>query len=99
MDLPIQAADGNVFQFDRNSRDLLKGGITALNSGVVPSIDWRLLDNATVTCTAAQLQSYLTELETAQAIRALLIDVNYQNFKTNGATKRDLRTWAESYLT
>lgn len=97
MQYPVAANDGKVFQFDRNSRELIRGAITALTATGI-TVDWRLDDNSTVTVNAAQLQAYYDELEVNQAIRGLTIDQEYTSFKQNGATVGDLKAWRASHM-
>lgn len=97
MQYPVAANDGRVFQFDRDSRELIRGAITALTAAGI-TVDWRLDDNTTVTVNAAQLQAYYDELEVNQALRGLTLDQEYMALKANGATRGQLRAWCESHM-
>ena len=97
MQFPVAADDGKVFDFDRDSRDLIAGAIRALTL-TGGTANWRLFDNTTVTVDAAQLQSYQQQLLNNQALRGPVVDAEYLNFKANGATLRDIENWRASHL-
>lgn len=96
MQMPVAANDGKVFQFDRNSKELMEGAIVALTASA-SSIDWRLKDNTTVNVDAAGLQSYYDELVLNRAIRGVTVDAEYMAFKSGGATLKQLQEWRESH--
>lgn len=93
---PIEI-DGNVFQFDRDSRDIMDAAYVGLQV-TGGTVDWRLLDNSTITLNAVQLNGYISQLRQAQAVRGFQIDQQYLAFKANGATLGDLDQWKRSYL-
>ncbi|MBX2809514.1 MAG: hypothetical protein KTR20_12890 [Cellvibrionaceae bacterium] len=94
-EMPLKVADGNIFQFDQWSEKIMKKA--AENLSAVQSIDWRLLDNSTVSVDAASLHNYFNECEALQFSRAQLVDVETQHFKNHGATLRELENWRLSY--
>lgn len=96
MQYPIAADNGLVFDFDRDSRDLIRGAIAAMNA-TGANVDWRLYDNSTVTVDATQLQAYFDELIVNQAVRGLSVDAEYVDFKSAGATHGELNQWRASY--
>lgn len=97
MQYPVEANDGKVFQFDRDSRELIEGAIRALTA-VGGTVDWRLDDNTTVTVNAAQLQAYYDELLVNQAVRGVTVDAEYVAYKASGATIGDLKAWRQSHM-
>jgi hypothetical protein len=95
LQLPVAADDGKVFQFDRDSRELMAGAIAGLEA-VGGTVCWRLLDNSEVECDAAQLQDYYQQLVRNRALRGLAVDAEYLAFK-RGATVVELEAWREKY--
>lgn len=96
MQYPVAAEDGKVFDFDRDSRALMEGAITALTEAG-GSVDWRLYDNSTVSVDAAGLQVYLDQLRVNQAMRGLAVDPEYVALKVSGATVGEIKDWKLKY--
>ena len=98
LQMPIQAADGRVFQFDRDSKEMMDGAILYLSSNPSVVMDWRLTDNSTVSCDHASLSNYFNELEMLRAERGTLVDAEYLGYKSGSATKRELKNWKDGYI-
>lgn len=98
LEAPITTSDGSTFQFDRDSRYLMEGALEAWDAvmGGKP-LDWRLNNNTTVTLNKGQLQSYLSELKSKQALRGFTVDTEYLQYKAGSPTLRDLKNWEKSY--
>lgn len=96
MQYPVAANDGRVFDFERDSREIMLGAIKALTH-TGGTEQWRLHDNTTVEVDAAQLQTYYDELELNQALRGVQLNQEYVQLRTEGATLRDVREWRERY--
>lgn len=96
MQNPVAANDGRVFDFERDSREIMLGAIKAL-SHAGGTEQWRLYDNTTVEVDAAELQAYYDELVLNQALRGVQLNQEYVQFRAEGATLREIREWRERY--
>lgn len=92
--LPI-TVNGNTFQFDEESEALMQKWARCADP--LDTFQWRLLDNSTVTVTPAELTLIIEQCEMAQVNRGVLVDPEYLNFKTNGATRRELKQWINQH--
>lgn len=100
LQLPVAASNGLVFQFDRDSRELMEFAIIGLRSmGAGAQIKWRLNDNTEIPVTAETLQSYYDDLVRVQALRGMSVDAQYMVFKKSPATMRSLKAWKDSHIT
>ncbi len=97
MQFPIVTNDGNVFQFDRNSRELMEGAVRGMHPAGLSTISWRLNDNTDINIDQSALQEYLEELKDKQAIRGFIVDQEYLTFKQSGPTRRELENWKMSH--
>lgn len=97
LQMPLQTADEKVFQFDLDSERLMSSAIVGLNANQASTLNWRLLDNSTISVDAAQLQSYYDELKLAQSERGFLVDAEYVAFKLNLPTRSELTAWKNGY--
>lgn len=100
MQVPVQAIDGKVFQFDLDSERLMQNKLIHLQvSG--QTTDWRLNDNTTVTVDYTQLKAYFDELLLLRAGRGTVIDAEYMAKKILVAAGqlsiRDLEDWKASH--
>jgi len=97
LQFPIKCDDDNIFQFDRDSKEMMEGALEGWDAAGVTTIDWRLLDNSKVTCTKVQLQAYYDELIVKRSVRGFAVDAEYLAFKTGSPTHRDLENWKNQH--
>lgn len=100
MQLPVKTSDGSVFQFDRDSKELMEEAILGLTASL-GTANWRLEDNTEITVNASQLQAYYSELRLLRAQRAVQIDAEYVAKKplvdAGEVSLRDLEGWKLSH--
>lgn len=94
LDAPLTTDDGRVFDFDRDSRDLMEMAVVAMSLDMSKTAKWRLADNSVVELTFAQLRDYFEELKQKRALRSFEIDQRYLALKQN-ATAADLKAWRD----
>ncbi len=96
--LPIQCADGKVFDADERSEKRMDDAIENWLLLSLATINWRLTNNTTVPLSLAQLTAYRNEIIQKRAIRAFTIYPEYLTFRaTPSTTVRILEDWKDTY--
>ncbi len=94
---PVEDDQNRVFQFNLEDEKTMEDTLLVLNTDPTLSLNWRLLDNSEVSVNAVSLASILDELRLKRALRGVQVDAEYMVFKTNGVTRREIKTWCEVY--
>lgn len=97
LEAPIACDDGSVFQFALRDERIMGKTVAGLTANPLLTVEWRRLDNTTVTVNAAALSAYYNECQEKQIQRGFTVDAEYLYYKQNGATLRDLENWKAIY--
>lgn len=96
-DLPIRVSIGLVFQFDAESKLMMESSIALLSGRKSLTMQWRLLDNSSITVNGLSLSAYYEELCMLQGERCFQAHEEYLAFRESGATNKQIEDWVLSH--